>query len=77
MVAALTVAVMELPAAAMAVDWLTLVSTVLLTRALMLVHGASTMSSWSRPIMLAPRALSTPMTRKPTFCMRISRPIGD
>ena len=57
--------------------WLTLVRLVPLTRYLIVVQGASTMSSWSMPIMLAPLRLSTPMTRKETFWMRISLPIGD
>ena len=43
----------------------------------MVVQGASTMSSWSMPIMLAPLRLSTPMTRNETFLMRISLPMGD
>ena len=48
-----------------------------LTRYLIVVQGASTMSSWSMPIMLAPLRLSTPMTRKETLWMRISLPTGD
>ena len=41
-------------------------------RNLIVVHGAITVSSWSRPIMLAPFLSSTPTTRKATFCKRIS-----
>ena len=48
-----------------------------LTRNLMVVQGANTMSSWSMPTMLAPLRLSTPMTLKETFWMRISLPTGD
>lgn len=31
------------------------------------VHGAITVSSWSKPIMFAPFVLSTPMILKTTF----------
>ena len=48
-----------------------------LTRYLIVVQGATTMSSWSMPIMLAPLDDNTPMTRKVTFEMRISLPTGD
>ena len=37
------------------------------TRYLIVVHGASTTSSWSMPIMLAPLNWSTPTTLKATF----------
>ena len=57
--------------------WLPLVKVVPATRNLMVVQGASTMSSWSMPIMLAPLRLSTPRTRKETLLMRISLPMGD
>ena len=43
------------------------VTPVALTRYLIVVQGAITMSSWSMPIMLAPLRLSTPMTLKVTF----------
>ena len=57
--------------------WFVLVSVVPLTRYLMVVQGASTMLSWSMPIMFAPLRLKTPMTRNETLLMRISLPIGD
>ena len=57
--------------------WLVLVRVTAATRYLMVVQGASTMSSWSMPIMFAPLGPSTPMTRKATFWMRISLPTGD
>ena len=57
--------------------WLVLVRAVPLTRYLMVVQGASTMLSWSMPIMFAPLRLSTPTTRKETLLMRISLPSGD
>ena len=47
--------------------WLVLVKVVPAMRYLMVVQGASRMSSWSMPIMLAPLRLSTPMTLKVTF----------
>ena len=57
--------------------WFVLVKVVPLTRYLMVVQGASTMLSWSMPIMFAPLRLKTPMTRNETLLMRISLPIGD
>ena len=65
------------PLAAAAALWLVLVRVVPLTRYLMVVQGASTTSSWSMPIMLAPFLLNTPTTRKETFLMRSSLPMGD
>src|SRR5262245_12981264 len=57
--------------------WLTLPSVAALTRYLIVVHGARRMSSWSRPIMLAPLRLRTPTTLNDTFCTRTSLPTGD
>ena len=57
--------------------WLVLVRAEPLTRYLTVVQGASTMLSWSMPIMFAPLRSSTPMTRKETLLMRISLPSGD
>ena len=53
------------------------VKLVALTRYLIVVQGAKTMSSWSMPIMLAPLGLNTPMILKVTLFRRISLPMGD
>ena len=47
------------------------------TRYLIVVQGASSVSSWSIPQVLAPFLLSTPTTLNDTFCTRISLPTGD
>src|SRR4051794_23860549 len=54
-------------AAAAGALWFVVVADSPATRYLMVVHGASRVSSWSRPIMLAPLWLSTPTTRNDTF----------
>jgi hypothetical protein len=47
------------------------------TRDLIVVQGASTTSSWSKPIVLAPLRERTPTTFSATFWTRTSLPTAD
>src|SRR5258708_212626 len=57
--------------------WLAVVADTPATRYLIVVHGASRMSSWSMPIMFAPLGTRVPTTRNVTFWTRTSLPTGD
>ncbi len=70
----LTVSVVEVASFAL---WLALARAFPLTRYLIVVQGASMMSSWSIPIMFEPLRPSTPRTLKETLLTRISFPTGD
>ena len=68
---------MGLAAAAVAALWLLTCDDCPETRNLIVVQGASTMSSLSIPNMLAPLADSTPTTLKVVFLTRTSWPSGE